>query len=244
MATQNRSPATRKACYYSKTLFANAAAHWVYAAKKITKTVIVLISICVVFDFLGAIGEATIGPTGDPNGPLEPGEVIQGITALLRLFVLIVAAVYYCMWVYRSVKAVSAMSKRPFPFSAGAAVGYHFIPVLSLFKPYQVMKGVFEWSTPRAEKLTSKTNTLLGVWWATWIGSNIISYALLRTPEPMLDLVSTVLSMVAGVALIILVKELPQLQERRLAEWQTEQAPPVGEFVEYPRYPDPSVTSG
>ena len=52
----------------------------------------------------------------------------------------------------------------------GWAVGYYFIPVMSLFKPYQAI-SVCTALTYADDPAGPKTERLLGPWWTTWLVS-------------------------------------------------------------------------
>jgi hypothetical protein len=53
-------------------------------------------------------------------------------------------------------------------FTPGWSVGWYFIPIACLFKPYQAMKEIWEIS----HKNQSGTSSTLGLWWALWLISN------------------------------------------------------------------------
>ena len=51
-----------------------------------------------------------------------------------------VAAVYWCMWVHRTYRNLSALGAAGLRRTPGWAVAYYFIPVLNLFRPFEVMR--------------------------------------------------------------------------------------------------------
>jgi hypothetical protein len=226
-------------CYSSKTLLYNDPAHWVDAAKRLSATVVILLYVSIFFDAVNAVAVTVLVPSAATD-PLSTDDALIALLALVGLVGLVLTAVFYCMWVFRTIKAAMALSPKPFPTSAGMAVGYYFIPILSLYRPYQIMRQTFEWSMPQKEKLSSKTSALMLTWWLLWIFGNLIGYSAVRADNVPLDVLSSFLSVLAGLGLIPLVKELSEIQTRRLKEWQEAQAPFAAEgFVDYPRQPGP-----
>jgi hypothetical protein len=66
------------------------------------------------------------------------------------------------------------------PYAPGWAVGYFFIPILNLFRPYQVAKEVAEGSDPASiGDVSSQPNVgqkpPIGVWWTMWIITGLLS---------------------------------------------------------------------
>ena len=60
----------------------------------------------------------------------------------------IVSAVLYCRWLHRAWKDNGLLEGRSLSMTAGAAVASFFIPIVSLFRPYQAVKELYEASDP------------------------------------------------------------------------------------------------
>jgi Domain of unknown function (DUF4328) len=60
----------------------------------------------------------------------------------------IASAVLYCRWLHRAWKDNGLLEGRTLSMSAGAAVASFFIPIVSLFRPYQAVKELYEASDP------------------------------------------------------------------------------------------------
>ena len=60
-----------------------------------------------------------------------------------QLAVFLVTAVYWLVWLHRSYANLSAVGVRKTRFTAGWAVGYWFVPIANLWRPYQVMKDLW-----------------------------------------------------------------------------------------------------
>lgn len=97
----------------------------------------------------------------------------QALIGMVQLLLYIVTAVLYCLWLYRACQNLPALGARNLRFSPGWAVGYFFIPILNLFRPYQAVKEAWKASDPAVlDALAWKQapgSAILGWWWAFWL---------------------------------------------------------------------------
>ncbi len=76
------------------------------------------------------------------------------------------------MWIYRvtfNARAVAPAGSGPSP---GWGVGWFFVPILSLWKPYQSMKRVWELTGPGEPG--AGPPGYVAWWWALWVLANIL----------------------------------------------------------------------
>jgi Domain of unknown function (DUF4328) len=87
---------------------------------------------------------------------------------LLYLTSFVAALVVYLMWIYRAVSNLDAVRTGvpigPLRFSPGWAVGWYFVPIMNLFRPFQVMRELYRESNP-----DHRSSWLIGAWWTLWI---------------------------------------------------------------------------
>ena len=81
-------------------------------------------------------------------GQLTPDQVanndpIQGIVGLLQSGLGILTGITFLKWIYRAYKNIQGFGAEGLRFSPGWAVGYYFIPILSLIRPVQVMSEIW-----------------------------------------------------------------------------------------------------
>ncbi len=155
------------------------------------------------------------------------------LLALIQLPVNILTIVFFLIWLNRVYKNLIPLRAGPLEHSSGWAVGYWFIPILNLFKPFQVVREVWNQSDPDFDPelsfLSSSMGTpaLLGVWWALWIMANLASNASFR-----MDMtgkvdqgvamtvfgVASLLNMFAAIAAFMVVKGITARQTERFAK--------------------------
>lgn len=154
-----------------------------------------------------------------------------GLIAILQLPIFISTVIFFLIWLHRSYKNLDPLGARHLEHTPGWAVGYWFIPILNLFKPFQVVRDIWNESDPDVDPEMGflsgggGTPALLGVWWALWLSSNIIANASSRmdmTASGEFGSVSTtvygvasILTMFAAIAAIKVVTGITQRQEDR-----------------------------
>jgi hypothetical protein len=88
----------------------------------------------------------------------------------------IASVVLVAMWIHRAhANLHEAGLSVDLDFTPGWAVGWYFIPIANLFKPYQAMRELWNASTTRGESFSASAPAAINAWWATWIIGNIIS---------------------------------------------------------------------
>lgn len=96
------------------------------------------------------------------------------------LILFIITAIVFLNWIARVSRNLRALGVTHQRFSPGWAVGWWFIPFMSLVRPYQVMKEISEgsYANPSYEIGSSQSTIvtpILGWWWAAWIIGSVVS---------------------------------------------------------------------
>ena len=91
----------------------------------------------------------------------------------LWVLVFVATIVVWCVWQHRSHLAardlVTGMELSP-----AWAVGCWFVPIVNYFKPFQAMRELWRASLGAPAWRTQSTWSVLGWWWATWLGFNVL----------------------------------------------------------------------
>lgn len=102
------------------------------------------------------------------------------VMVLLANWLLLIATyVVFGMWIYRAAANVAAAMVPGFDCTPGWAVGWYFVPFANLFKPFAVMRQIWNASHTGGRDL-DRGEPLLVYWWGVWTLTNIASYAALR----------------------------------------------------------------
>jgi hypothetical protein len=134
-----------------------------------------------------AVDVAEINFLGRLQKGIEPGQVERDRLVLISVVARIIFAIMYLgtvitvgMWIYQTHKNLNSLVSGKRDFSPGWAVGWFFIPIANLFKPFQAMRELWKASDPAGSPHAWKQNpssALIGWWWAFWLLSNIIGNA-------------------------------------------------------------------
>lgn len=110
----------------------------------------------------------------------EASDQRQRIVALMYLSVFIVSGFLILRWIHRSNYNARELGASDMEFTPGWSIGYYFIPILALWKPYQAMKEIWKASHNPSNWQSENTSSLLGIWWFLWIVTNILGQAVFR----------------------------------------------------------------
>jgi Domain of unknown function (DUF4328) len=107
-------------------------------------------------------------------GQLSPDQVanndpIQVVVGLLQSGLGIVTGIAFLKWIYRAYKNIKGFGAEGLRFSPGWAVGYYFIPILSLIRPVQVMGEIWRASEDPANWRQKPGSWLIAGWWTLFL---------------------------------------------------------------------------
>jgi hypothetical protein len=151
----------------------------------------------------------------------------QALLGFASTGILIVSAITFIRWLHRAYKNLPALGHTP-TYTPGWAIGAWFVPILNLFRPFQITREVWVASDPSngvAEARVPAKAGLVGVWWGAWIISNVLSQIAFRwslearTIENYLtadriSLVCTPVDILAGLLAILVVRGIRERQRQ------------------------------
>ena len=81
-----------------------------------------------------------------------------------------ITGVLVLMWIYRANYNARQLGAIDMTFTPGWSIGWYFIPVVNLWKPYRAMKEIWHASAnPKTWQNQRHTPPLLSWWWGLWI---------------------------------------------------------------------------
>ncbi len=110
----------------------------------------------------------------------EASDQRQQIVALIYLAVFIVSGFLILRWIHRANYNARQLGAKDMEFTPGWSIGYYFIPILTLWKPFQAMKEIWKASHNPDNWTTEKAGSILGLWWFLWIVTNMLGQAVFR----------------------------------------------------------------
>jgi hypothetical protein len=189
---------------------------WIYLG-------IVIVSLLSDFMQMNLLNSASFSPS-----EAEANDLRQRIIAGLYFATFVITGFVFLKWIHRANTNSCGFGARDMKFTPGWSVGYYFIPILNLYRPYQAMKEIWKVSKNPADWQKEPGSPLLGWWWALWIISGLLGQISLRmsiaasTVSSLKE--STVMSIVSAISnipLCIVSVSLVSaifLQQKRLTE--------------------------
>ena len=98
---------------------------------------------------------------------------VAGIVAMIACFIIVGC------WIYRASANAHSLSE-DMTISPGWSVGWYFIPIANLFKPFQAMKETWMASHYSRDWQSEPAPTLMVAWWGLWIVTNILGNVAFR----------------------------------------------------------------
>ena len=171
------------------------------------------------------------------NAEIAANDRRLAILGLLNFASFIAAAVAFLAWIRRASANLAPLGVRWQRFSPGWAVGAWFVPIVCLFRPYQIMAEIWRDSLPeiapenRGARGRSLTSPMLGFWWAAWLVSGWISNLTIRfffstdvddlIRANLASIVAGIISLAALILAVILVRRITSNQGKKHAARQT-----------------------
>lgn len=151
------------------------------------------------------------------------------------------AGLFFLIWLFRASKSLESFGVQALKFSPGWVVGWYFIPVFYLFKPFQAFAEIWQSSSPDhdttlpAERAKVLLPPLIMLWWFFWIFSNIVDnvamYFSTANPEDILlgrvlPMMAHLIDTAAAVLTIALICKTNQRYQEKWMQLQPIESPP------------------
>jgi len=189
------------------------------------KITIVVTAIAIAVGFYDLYSYSTLPSGVEANDNMLSSDVVNGIVGIIQIVLAIVTGITFLRWIYRSNKNLHALSGESMTFTPGWSVGWYFIPIANLWKPYQVMKEI--WNVSHKDSPTN--HTIVCWWWTLWLISNFLgrlafklgmraddanSYAVSAT----MFIISDGLDMILTVVTLVMVTHIGTAYSRNIVE--------------------------
>jgi hypothetical protein len=189
---------------------------------------------------LGMAALYTIGMLGGLGDAIAPAESFAGLervltaTGVLNVLTVVAAGIAVLRWIYCTSRNAHVLGPA-MTVTPSWAVGWFFVPVANLWKPFQAVSETWQVSADPHAPDAVPIPVVLRIWWGCWIASSIISnidFRLSMRAETAEQLIAaswfTVAAVPVDVALTIalaaIMRRLSQMQRDRAGDMR--QAPP------------------
>lgn len=161
--------------------------------------------------------EAMARAAGDSN------DLRQAIVVWTQILITTISAVFILKWIYRANYNAHELGASNMTFSPAMSVGWFFVPIMVLWKPYQSMVQIWKASHEPVNWRSAKGHPIVGIWWALFVVTVVIgcvSYVMVQRASDISTAVDAVLvKMVSDfsalsltLVMLILMKRINQAQ--------------------------------
>ena len=102
-------------------------------------------------------------------------EQLQVVVTILFLITFVLGGIVILKWIYRSNTNACFLGAKDMKFSPGWSVGWFFIPVANLWKPFQAMQEIYNASLNPVNWKDLEKPKIVQQWWGLWIISNSLT---------------------------------------------------------------------
>jgi len=177
--------------------------------------------------FMATLIASVIAVYGPPNDafPYRAVGLATSTVAMISIVLRLGVGVMVLTWIYRACR--NALSLAPdLPLSPGWAVGWYFVPIAALWKPFAALALAWRGSVAPSAWRTESAPSIFGWWWAFWITSGVAGFLAglvgrmraedTSTARYGLLMTSTVLGALAALLLMRIVRRLSDRQATTL----------------------------
>lgn len=166
----------------------------------------------------------------------EANDKRQQILGLIYLGIFIVSGVLILRWIYQSNQNARQLGAKDLSFTPTWSIGFYFIPIVCLWKPYQAMKEIWQASHSPTNWQMESVSPILGLWWFFWIANSLVGQVVFRMSNRAVEIteimnvnlisqLSELLSIPLAIVTWLLVSKISsaQMTSRNFALSQTEE---------------------
>lgn len=169
-------------------------------------------------------------------GVADANDLRQRVIGVVRFIAIVATIVIFAMWIYRANYNARQLGATGMEFTPGWSVGWFFIPIANLWKPYQAMREIWKASAAPAHWQDQPRGDILPWWWALFLIDNFLNQAALRlamraetlpqiTAASTMSSISDAVDIVAALIALTLVGQIYRMQMAHRASPAPVEAP-------------------
>lgn len=113
----------------------------------------------------------------------DAAELASNLLGIIAFITMVFTAVFFIMWFRRAYNNLHQFDFN-LSYNEAWAAGAWFVPILNLFRPYQIMKEMYN----QADLVLTRSNSIgnnlrsahVGWWWAFWIATSVLGQIIFR----------------------------------------------------------------
>jgi hypothetical protein len=113
----------------------------------------------------------------------DRADVLVITSVWVWLLVFVGTGIVWCVWQYRAQRNAIELAGGGLKFTPGWSVGWWFIPLANLVKPFETVRELWKASHGVAWR-SLNTWRVIGWWWALWLAGSALEWGIARSGTP------------------------------------------------------------
>ncbi len=181
------------------------------------------------FAALSAIGQAleALGLIDLATADASLAPLVLGFSYLGYAIAFLISVVVVSIWIYRAHANLEAAGLDDLEFSPGWSVGWFFVPIMNLFKPFQAMRELWNGSHGYDNSYAAPSSRELTLWWGAYIVGNILDsvstrIAMMTSGDGLLvayvlGIAGSLLTIVSAYYLLVIIRNVLDAQKNHIS---------------------------
>lgn len=176
----------------------------------------------------------------------DANDTRQMAIGLFQIGLYLVVGVLFLRLLSRANRNARALGARGLTFTPGWCIGWFFVPIMNLFKPYQAVSEMWQASLSGSKTSRNQTSSsIVGLWWSLWIANLFVGRIVAHgaasgdtIPEILQSsytaLSADMLAIPLSVVALLMLRQLYAMQDKkyRRRRRRTNECPACGEPLE------------
>lgn len=146
--------------------------------------VIALLGGILEYRFLHDLKAGVYASDAEAGVAAQASDTRQQLIGVAQFIAFVLTGILILTWIHRANFNARQLGAAEMKFTPGWAVGWYFIPIANLWKPYDALREIWKASANPRDWKEQVVPPLVGWWWFFWIVSNLLANASMRlTPR-------------------------------------------------------------
>ena len=174
--------------------------------------------------------EAGVFPTQEATqAAANANDLRERVIGFTQFALVLVTIAVFAAWIYRANDTARRLGAQGMRFTPGWAVGWHFIPIASFWKPYQAMREIWSASQSPDYWQEKATPAILPWWWVLFLTNGVIgnvsarlAFSAATVPEiktsTIVSIIAELVAIPAALVAMLVVRRIQGFQSSHAAD--------------------------
>lgn len=132
------------------------------------------------YELLSTMQSGTFDSIEQIQVDAEASDTRQMIVGIVSIGVAITSFIVFLVWIHRSNYNARQLGATDMEITPGWSVGWFFIPIANLWKPYQAMQEIWRGSHSPTNFQAARAGGIVSLWWGLWLMSSFLGRVVFR----------------------------------------------------------------